>query len=75
MTIPGNCRLLFGPYGVPRFRYGRRVLCARAGLVELCGLSAGCIPWPLGRRPGSKARGAGLFLIRKWANLARSWRT
>src|SRR4051812_22075299 len=61
MTIPTRFRLLFGPYHAPRFRYGRRVVCERAGLVELCGLSAGPIPWPLGKRPGSKARGLVLY--------------
>jgi hypothetical protein len=37
-------RLLFGSYRTPRFRYGRKVLCAVRGEVVVVGLSDGPIP-------------------------------
>ena len=48
--------LHFGPYQTPRFRYGQRVECEVRGEVEIVGLSAGHIPWPLGRVDGNSNR-------------------
>src|SRR5262249_52021107 len=53
-------RLLFGPYTAPPFAYGQVLPCAVRGPAIVCGLSAGRIPWPVGKRsPRSGAR----FLI------------
>ena len=48
--------LYFGPYEPPRYRIGERVHCERFGDVEIVGTCAGRIPWPLGRKPGSRGR-------------------
>jgi hypothetical protein len=45
---------LLGTYRTPRFRPGQRVTCEARSLVELCGLSGGRIPWPLGRPVGRR---------------------
>ena len=55
MPVPDRLQLLFGDYRTPVFQYGDVVICERAGQVELCGLSSGRIPWPLGRRGKAKA--------------------
>jgi len=47
-------RLYFGPYATPRYRVGQAVHCERFGDVEIVGTSNGRIPWPLGRKPGSR---------------------
>src|SRR5262245_6290733 len=53
-------RLLFGPYAAPPFAYGQVLTCAVRGAALVCGLSAGRIPWPVGKRsPRAGAR----FLI------------
>jgi hypothetical protein len=57
MTSAERFRLFFGPYAAPRFRYGPVVSCAVRGEVVVVGLSAGRIPWPIGRRRGTSARG------------------
>src|SRR5262245_47938132 len=46
---------LLGTYRTPRFRYGRPVVCEVRGEVTVCGLSAGPIPWPVGKRGRAKA--------------------
>jgi transposase-like protein len=48
-------RLLFGPYRAPRFKYGAVVMDEARGEVIICGLSAGRIPWPIGRRGPNKS--------------------
>ena len=45
----------FGPYPTPAFRYGDVVICDVRGQVELCGLTKGPIPWPVGKRDRRKA--------------------
>jgi hypothetical protein len=62
MTERDRCKLLFGPYKTPRFRYGQRVFCDVRGWVKIVGLSAGRIPWPKGRRPG-QARESAIILF------------
>ena len=54
--MPQAPKLYFGPYETPRYRIGQSVLCERFGYVEIVGTSSGRIPWPLGRRPGTRAR-------------------
>jgi hypothetical protein len=49
MTDSERFRLLFGPYSAPRFEYGQPMDCAIRGSVIACGLSSGCIPWPVGK--------------------------
>jgi hypothetical protein len=41
-------KLHFGPYRTPRFRYGAVVWDEWRGEVEIVGISAGRIPWPIG---------------------------
>ena len=41
---------LLGKYRTPRFRYGRKVVCAVRGELFITGMSDAPIPWPLGRR-------------------------
>jgi hypothetical protein len=41
---------LLGTYRTPRFRYGKTVVCEVRGEVTIVGLSAGPIPWPIGKR-------------------------
>jgi hypothetical protein len=55
MLDADHCRLLFGPYKTPVFKYGDIVICERRGQVEIVGLSGGRIPWPVGKRRGAKA--------------------
>jgi hypothetical protein len=52
MHTPENCRLLFGPYRTPVFKYGDVVICDVRGEVEIVG---GRIPWPVGKRGSAKA--------------------
>jgi hypothetical protein len=49
-------RLYFGPYNIPRYRIGQAVHCERFGDVEIVRTSNGRIPWPIGRRRGSRGR-------------------
>lgn len=49
--------VLLGTYRTPRFRYGSSALCEVRGEVLVTGLSAAPIPWPVGKRPGSRGRG------------------
>jgi hypothetical protein len=62
-------KLLFGPYKAPPLRFGDVVQCEARGEVVVVGLSNGRIPWPVGRRKGTSARGPVLF-----ADLARAVR-
>lgn len=65
-------RLFFGPYGTPRFRYGRLVTCARRGPLRIIGLSAGRIPWPIGQPPaGSRDSNRSLVLYGALARAVR----
>ena len=41
---------LLGKYRTPRFRYGRKVLCAVRGEVTIVGLTDAPIPWPICKR-------------------------
>jgi len=43
---------LLGRYKTPRFKCGEVVRCELRGPLVVCGLSAGPIRWPVGRRPG-----------------------
>jgi hypothetical protein len=62
MTNRERFRLLFGPYTTPRFRYGQVVADeARDCDVTIVGLSNARMPWPLGWRGGSRARGLVVF--------------
>jgi hypothetical protein len=54
MTDADRYRLL-GTYKTPRFRYGDPVFCEVRGEVVLVGLSAGRIPWPMGRRGSARS--------------------
>lgn len=57
MTDRDRFRLLFGPYQAPRFEYGDTLWCEVRGELIACGLSAGRIPWPVGKRhPRASAR-------------------
>jgi hypothetical protein len=72
---PDRTRLHFGPYRTPQFQMGAVVSCEIRGHVVIVGLSAGRIPWPIGRRRGTSARGPVLFAdlaraVRKEANAA-----
>jgi hypothetical protein len=63
---------LLGTYTTPAFRIGQRVACALRGEVEIVGLSAGLIPWPIGRVPcaaGSASLATGtVFCVFKGVN-------
>jgi hypothetical protein len=43
-------RLHHGPYRQPRYRPGGVLFCEVRGEVVICGVSAGPIPWPVGKR-------------------------
>jgi hypothetical protein len=62
---------LLNTYRTPRFRHGQRVTCERCGPVILCGLSAGRIPWPLGRPVGRRNGRAALVLYGALAEAVR----
>jgi hypothetical protein len=47
---------LIGTYSTPRFRYGAVAFCEVRGKVIVTGLSAAPIQWPVGKRPGGRAR-------------------
>jgi hypothetical protein len=47
---------LLGTYRTPRFRYGQTVFCEIHGEAIITGLSDALIPWPIGKRPGGRAR-------------------
>jgi hypothetical protein len=51
MPRSARVKLLFGPYEPPAVRLGQIVHCAIRGDLEVVGMSAGPIPWPIGRRP------------------------
>jgi hypothetical protein len=55
LTDDDRYRLLHGPYAAPRCRPGKRLMCGVRGAVIVCGLSAGRIPWPVGKRGRAKA--------------------
>jgi hypothetical protein len=55
MTDADRHRLLFGPYAAPRWRYGRVVMDEVRGEVTVVGMTAGRIPWPVGKRGRAKA--------------------
>jgi hypothetical protein len=58
VTDEDRFKLRFGPYQTPVFRYGDTAFCEVRGEVILCGLTAGRIPWPVGKR-AVKGRGPG----------------
>jgi hypothetical protein len=68
--MPDTPPRLLGNYATPAFQIGQRVECALRGEVEVVGLSAGPIPWPIGRVP---PRGRQRFLI-VFADLAEAVR-
>lgn len=47
---------LSGRYRTPAFRYGDAVVCEVRGGVVVTGLTDACIPWPVGKVPGGRAR-------------------
>jgi hypothetical protein len=56
-------RLLHGPYTAPALRRGDRAVCHfRDGAVIITGWSAGRIPWPRCRLPGTHGGGRGLVM-------------
>ena len=58
---------LLGTYRTPRFRYGRKVLCAVRGEVTIVGLTDAPIPWPVGKR----GRGRSLMAFKDLAKALR----
>jgi hypothetical protein len=58
---------LLGKYRTPRFRYGRKVLCAVRGEVKIVGLTEAPIPWPIGKR----VRGHSLVVFKDLAKALR----
>jgi hypothetical protein len=56
MTDADRFRLLFGPYRLPRFRYGGALRCELRGELVVTGLTDAPVPWPVGRRPGRGGR-------------------
>ena len=42
-------KLHFGPYRTPSFKYGQKVQCALRGELTIVRVSAGRIPWPIGK--------------------------
>ena len=61
MNLTTSRKLRFGPYAAPRFRYGATVVDEARGEVVVVALSAGRIPWPLGRLQGRSPRGLILY--------------
>lgn len=49
-------KLRFGSYDTPQFKYGATVWDEVRGDVAIVGLSAGRIPWPIGKKPGVRGR-------------------
>src|SRR5205085_2279386 len=68
MNDADRFRLLHGPYAAPRCRVGKRLVCEARGAVAVCGMSAGRIPWPVGKRGRAKA-------LVVFGDLARAVRT
>jgi hypothetical protein len=60
MDARAHTKLPFGPYSAPPVRPGQLVQCDIRGEVEVVGMSAGPIPWPIGR---NLPRGRQRFLI------------
>jgi hypothetical protein len=60
VNASARVKLLFGPYSAPPVRPGHLVQCAIRGEVEVVGMSAGPITWPIGR---NLPRGRQRFLI------------
>jgi hypothetical protein len=56
VTHANHTRLL-GRYKTPRFDYGDAAECEVRGEVVITGLSNAPLPWPVGKRPGSRGRG------------------
>lgn len=48
-------RLLFGPYATPSFKLGQTVEDEIRGEVKIVGITAGRIPWPIGKRGRARA--------------------
>jgi hypothetical protein len=73
VTDEDRFRLLFGPYQTPVFKYGDTAFCEVRGEVILCGLTAGRIPWPVGKRAvkGPRARARALVLCGALADAVR----
>src|SRR5262245_16206293 len=55
MPHPASAQLRFGPYPVPRFRYGRKVTDEARGDVQIVGISDARIPWPVGLKRSSRS--------------------
>jgi hypothetical protein len=47
---------LLGTYTTPKFKYGDAVMCEVRGEVLITGLTDAPIPWPVGKKPGGRAR-------------------
>jgi hypothetical protein len=71
MTDTDRFRLLFGPYRLPRFRYGGTLRCELRGDLVVTGLTDAPVPCPVGRRPGRGGRGRSLVVC---GDLARAVR-
>jgi hypothetical protein len=48
-------KLLHGPYLAPRCWIGSRLFCEVRGEVIVCGITAGRIPWPIGKRGSARS--------------------
>jgi hypothetical protein len=72
MTDRDRLKLLFGPYRPPALRRGDRASCLlRDCDVVITGWSAGRIPWPRCRAPGTHGGGSGLLLDEELARAVR----
>ena len=60
-------KLLVGPYRTPRCKLGKFVIDLKRGEVEIVGMTAARIPWPIGK----KERGKSLVLYRALAKAVR----
>ncbi len=58
--VPAKCRLLFGPYHMPRCKVGKWLTCAVRGKMQVYAISDAPIPWPQTRH---RKQGGRPFLI------------
>jgi hypothetical protein len=68
-------RLLFSPYRPTRCRIGRVLKCEVRGEVIVCSMTAGRIPWPVGKRARARSLvvcGGLARAVRRESNLAVS---
>src|SRR5262249_18448887 len=69
---PALAQLLHGPYAAPPLKRGAKAVCLyRDGDVIITGWSAGRIPWPRCRLPGTRGSGSGLLVDDEFARAIR----